>query len=64
MDRTLYNFQIGDIVAHRMYPYLNGVVIDVKISRRNGKEWVHICWFHEGPNSEKRYRQPHIVKIS
>jgi heat shock protein HspQ len=64
MDRTLYNFQIGDIVSHRMYPDQNGVVIDVKISRRNSREWVHICWFDEGPNSEKRYPQSHIVKVS
>ena len=64
MDRTLYTFQIGDIVAHRMYPDQNGVVIGVNISRRNGREWVHICRFHEGPNSEKSYPQAHIIKVS
>jgi len=63
MDRNLYELQIGDIVAHRLYPDKTGVIVEVKHIKRTGRETVYVCWFDEGPSSKKKYPQAHIVKV-
>jgi hypothetical protein len=63
-DRTLYEFQIGDIVAHRMNENLTGIVLETKFLNHKDREILYICWFAEGPASKKRYFAAHIVKVS
>lgn len=63
-DRTLYEFQIGDIVAHRMSENMTGIVLETKFLNHKDREILYICWFAEGPASKKRYPAAHIVKVS
>jgi len=63
-DRTLYEFQIGDIVAHRMNENMTGIVLETKFLNHKDREILYICWFAEGPASKKRYPAAHIVKVS
>ncbi len=64
MDRTLYTFQIGDIVAHRLYDNKKGIILETRYLNHKGREIVYVCWFDEGPASKKRYPAAHIVKVS
>ncbi len=64
MDLTLYEFQTGDIVAHRLYDNKKGIILETRYLNHKGREIVYVCWFDEGPASKKRYPAAHIVKVS